>query len=135
MKTKIETRQDLRAERAHLKNQLSLSQMHMRGELAAIQTELAPARQAVGALKDIFMTPQKGLLNIGVSIGIDTIIRRGLLARAGWLPRLVIPFIARNLAYHFIQKNSTSVLENALIWVKKVTDRPKADKENNLQVN
>lgn len=125
MKTNIQNINDLRAERARLKNQLQLSQIYMRRELAAIKTEINPARQAVGMIGDMLTAPQKGLLNVGVGIGIDTVIRRGLLARAGWLPRLIIPFIARNVASNLIQKNRTSIVENALMWVKKVTDKPK----------
>lgn len=124
MKAKLETLDDLRAERARLKNQLELSRVKMRNNVTAIKTEINPARQAVGALSDLLTTPKKGLLNVGVGIGVDIILRRGLLARAGWLPRLVVPFIARNVATNLIQKNRTSLLENALIWVKKKTEKP-----------
>lgn len=123
MKTNIQNIDDLRAERARLKNQMELSKLYMQQQAAAIKTELNPARQAVGVIGDMLTSPQKGLLNLGVGLGVDTIIRRGLLARAGWLPRLVIPFLARNLAANLIQKNRTSLIENALLWVKKVTDK------------
>lgn len=123
MKTNIQNIDDLRAERARLKNQMELSKLYMQQQAAAIKTELNPARQAVGVIGDMLTSPQKGLLNLGVGLGVDTIIRRGLLARAGWLPRLVIPFLARNLAANLIQKNRTSLVENALLWVKKVTDK------------
>lgn len=124
MKAKLETLDDVRAERARLKNQLELSRVKMHNNVTAIKTEINPARQAVGVLSDLLTTPKKGLLNVGVGIGIDIILRRGLLARAGWLPRLVVPFIARNVATNLIQKNRTSLLENALIWVKKKTEKP-----------
>lgn len=131
--TKLETLDDVRAERARLKNQLELSRVKMHNNLTAIKTEFNPARQAVGALSDLLTTPKKGLLNVGVGIGVDLILRRGLLARAGWLPRLVVPFIARNIATNLILKNRTSLLENALIWVKKKTEKPiKAEIEQKL---
>lgn len=133
MKTKLETLDDVRAERVRLKNQLELSRVKMHNNVTAIKTEINPARQAVGALSDLLTTPKKGLLNAGVGIGIDIILRRGLLARAGWLPRLVVPFIARNVATNLIQKNRTSLLENALIWVKKKTEKPiKAEVQQKL---
>lgn len=124
MKAKLETVEDLRAERARLKNQLQLSRIQMRKNLTAIRTEINPVRQAAGALSDLLTTPQKGLLNVGVGIGVDIILKKGLLARAGWLPRLVVPFIVRNVAANLIQKNKASLLENALIWVKKKTQKP-----------
>ena len=123
MKTKLESLDDVRAERARLKNQLALSQVKMRKDITAIKTEINPARQAVGALRDLLTTPKKGLLSVGVGIGVDMLLKRGLLARAGWLPRLVVPFIARNVATNLIYKNRTSLLENALMWVKKKTEK------------
>jgi hypothetical protein len=123
MKTKLESLDDVRAERARLKNQLALSQVKMRKDITAIKTEINPARQAVGALRDLLTTPKKGLLSVGVGIGVDILLKRGLLARAGWLPRLVVPFIARNVATNLIYKNRTSFLENALMWVKKKTEK------------
>lgn len=136
MKTDIQNIDDLRAERARLKNQMGLSKLYMQQQAAAIKTELNPARQIVGVIGDMLTSPRKGLLNLGVGLGVDTIIRRGLLARAGWLPRLLIPFLARNLAANLIQKNRTSLVENALIWIKKVTDKPeKAHKQPPVQID
>lgn len=124
MKANIENLADLRAERIRLKNRLEVLRVQMSQEFSAIKTELQPARQAVGLLGDIFTTPQKGLLPLGVRFGVDTIVRRGLLARAGWLPRLIVPFLVRNVATNFIQKNRVPLLENALTWLKTATERP-----------
>lgn len=124
MKIEIQNIDDLRAERARLKNQMELSKVHMKQEVKAIKTELNPVHQAVGLVGDLLTAPKKGLLNVGVGIGVNTLLTRGLLARAGWLPRLVIPFIAQNLATNLIYKNRTSIVEKALLWVKKVTDKP-----------
>ena len=123
MKTKLESLDDVRAERARLKNQLALSQVKMRKDITAIKTEINPARQAVGLLSDLLTTPKKGLLSIGVGVWVDMLLKRGPLARAGWLPRLVVPFIARNVATNLIYKNRTSLLEKALMWVKKKTEK------------
>jgi hypothetical protein len=124
MKTEIQTIDDLRAERARLKNQLELSKIQMKQEVKAIKSELSPMHQAVGLVGDMLTAPKRGLLNVGVGIGVNMLLKRGLLARAGWLPRLVIPLLAQNLATNLIYKHRTSLLENALLWVKKVTDKP-----------
>jgi hypothetical protein len=129
MKTEIQNSNDLQAERARLKNQMELSKVHMKQEVKAIRTKLNPVHQAVGIVGDLFTAPKKGLLNVGVGIGVNTILKRGLLARAGWLPRLVIPILAQNLATNLIYKNRTSLVEKALLWVKKVTDKPAPKKE------
>jgi len=123
MKNSIQTVEDIQAERANLKNQLQLSKLAMHGNVHAIQQELNPARQALGVVKDVFTRPRKGLLYVGVGIGVDLLVRRRLLRNAGWLPKLVVPFLVQNAAAKVIQKNSTSLLEKGLRWFKKVTDK------------
>ena len=103
MKNNIQTIEDIRAERANLKNKLALSQLHMHTRVQAIQQELNPARQALGVVKDVFARPRKGLLYVGVGIGVDLLLRRRLLKKAGWLPRLVVPFLVQNAAANVIQ--------------------------------
>ena len=124
MKTNIQHSDDIQIERARLENQMQLSKLNIRNELAAIKTEINPVRQAVGFIGDVFTTPQKGLLSLGVGLGVDVILRRGLLARAGWITKLVVPFLVRNMASNLISKNRESLLENGLKWLKNTTAKP-----------
>lgn len=123
MKTDIKNLDDLRAEKARLKNQIEVSRMNLRYQFGAIKQELNPLNQALGIVSDVFTTPRKGLLSLGVGIGVDTVLKNVVLARAGWLPRLVVPFLVKNVATNYISKNKTSVVENIVGWVKKKTDK------------
>jgi hypothetical protein len=125
MKTNIQNIDDVRAERARLKNQIESSRTHLRQEFGAIKKELSPVNQALGVVSDVLTTPRKGLLSMGVGIGVDTVLKRVVLARAGWLPRLVVPFLVKNAATNYISKHKTSVVEGMLGWVKKATDSKK----------
>ncbi|WP_305952283.1 hypothetical protein [Emticicia oligotrophica] len=126
MKNNIQTIDDLRAERARLHNQMQLSKIGMRNEVAAIKEELNPARQAVGVLNDVLTSPKKGLLTLGIGLGVDIVLRRTILARAGWLPKLVVPFLVRNAATNIVQKNGKSIVEKGLVWLKNATEKPTA---------
>jgi hypothetical protein len=42
------------------------------------------------------------LLNFGLDLGIDLLFRKFLLARAGWLTKVVVPFLVKNLSSHII---------------------------------
>lgn len=126
MKNNIQTIDDLRAERARLHNQMQLSKIGMRNEIAAIKEELNPARQAVGVLNDVLTSPKKGLLTLGIGLGVDIVLRRTILARAGWLPKLVVPFLVRNAATNIVQKNGKSIVEKGLVWLKNATEKPTA---------
>lgn len=121
MKTNIQNLEDVRAERTRLKNQIETSKTNLRHEFGAIKKELNPINQALGVVTDVLTTPRKGLLSMGVGFGVDTVLKRVVLARAGWLPRLVVPFLVKNVATNYISKNKTSVVEGMLGWVKKAT--------------
>ena len=123
MKINIQNLEDVRAERARLKNQIETSRMNLRLEFGAIKKELNPINQALGVVTDVFTTPKKGLLSIGVGFGVDTVLKRVILARAGWLPRLVVPFLVRNVATNYISNHKASVVEGMLGWVKKATQK------------
>lgn len=124
MKNNIQTIDDLRAERARLHNQMQLSKIGMRNEIAAIKEELNPARQAVGVLNDVLTSPKKGLLTLGIGLGVDIVLRQTILARAGWLPKLVVPFLVRNAATNIVQKNGKGIVEKSLVWIKNATEKP-----------
>lgn len=123
MKNNIQTIDDLRAERARLHNQIQLSKISMRNEMTAIKEELNPARQAVGVLNDVLTSPQKGLLTLGIGLGVDIVLRRTILARAGWLTKLVVPFLVRNAATNILQKNGKGIVEKSLVWIKNATEK------------
>lgn len=123
MKTNIQNLDDVRAERARLKNQIETSSMNLRQQFGAIKQELNPVNQALGVVSDIFTAPRKGLLSMGVGFGVDTVLKKVVLARAGWLPRLVVPFLVKNVATNYISNHKTSVVEGMLGWVKKATQK------------
>ncbi len=125
MKTNIQNLDDVRAERARLKNQIESARTNLRQEFGVIKKELNPVNQTLGVISDALTTPRKGLLSMGVGIGVDTILKKVVLARAGWLPRLVVPFLVKNVATNYISKNKVSVVEGVLGWVKKATDSKK----------
>lgn len=125
MINKIENLDELISERARLHIKMELAKIKMHQTFSAIKYEIQPARQAFGILTDLIATPHKGLLNFGVGLGVDIILRRGLLSRSGFLPKIIIPFLVRNAASNYIHKNKTSLTEKGLVWLKKITDKPK----------
>lgn len=123
MKINIQNLDDVRSERARLKNQIETARINLRQEFGAIKKELNPINQALGVVTDVFTTPKKGLLSMGVGFGVDTVLKRVVLARAGWLPRLVVPFLVKNIATKYISNHKSSVVEGMLGWVKKATQK------------
>jgi hypothetical protein len=134
MKTKIETIEDLMAERARLKNQVTLSRLKMTNHFKVLKEELEPARQVVGYAKNLLVNNgnRKSLVGMGLRFGVDAILKNTVLYRASWLARLVVPYIANNVVSNYVAKHDTEILENTINWVKEKTsndsDKPKKPK-------
>jgi hypothetical protein len=123
MRSNINSIEDLQAEKIRLKGVIALSKANMQQDISAIKHEISPARQTIGVINNLLTSPKRGILNIGVGLGVDLILRRGLLARAGFLPRLIVPFLVRNASVNYIEKNSNSLTEKGLRWLKKITEK------------
>jgi hypothetical protein len=136
MKNKIETIEDLMAERARLKNQVTISHLKLNNHFNVLKEELKPARQVVGYAKNLLINNgnRKNIVGMGLRFGVDTILKNTILYRASWLIRLVVPYIANNVAANYVAKHDAEILESAVNWVKsKTSNVPK--KPKNLKVS
>lgn len=132
MKTKIETLEDLMAERARLKNQVTISHLKLTNHLSILKEELKPARQVVGYAKNLLVNNgnRKSIVGMGLRFGVDAILKNTILYRASWLTRLVVPYIANNVVSNYVAKHDTEILEDTVNWVKsKTSDEPKEPKK------
>ncbi|RYU94139.1 hypothetical protein [Emticicia agri] len=121
MKTKIKNINDLRAERARLKNEIELSKTKMRSSIDAIKEELSPARHVVDFLGNFLTNRNKGLLNVGVGLGVDTVIRNGILRSAPWPLKVLVPFFLKNFAGNMIHNNKDTIMKKGIEWVRDIT--------------
>ncbi|GAB3507489.1 hypothetical protein [Emticicia fontis] len=123
MKTKIKNIDDLRAERARLKNEIELSKTKMRSSIDAIKEELSPARHVVNFLGDFLTNRNKGILNVGLGIGVDTVVRNGILRHAPWPLKVLVPFFLKNFAGNMIHDNRDTIVKKGIEWVKDITEK------------
>lgn len=130
METKIESLDDLRAERARLKNQVQLAQTHIRGDLG--MNSASPQSGGVlrtARLVQSFMPNrkrQKTWLDAGLALGVDTLLTQsGLLKKSAWPVRLALPFLIKNLTNNLLHSPKAHELAvKALTWVKEKTADP-----------
>lgn len=103
MKTVIKTYDDLLLEEKRLSAEMASYKILLKNDVAGIKAELNPITWARKKFKAIFTRNNNGpLLNIGLNIGIDLLLRRILLVRMGWLMRVVVPFIVKNYVSHLV---------------------------------
>jgi hypothetical protein len=102
---KISSYEDLILERKRLESDLAHYKTIITRELDEIKHKVEPITDVVS-----FFTPSKNppannqLLQAGANLGIELLVRQKLLSKAGWLTKLVLPFILKKVSSRAIAK-------------------------------
>lgn len=107
---KINTIDDLRRERKRLKLELKETELLIKEDLNWIKEELTPIRAAGRFVGNALVNKNKGLVNDGIRLAIDTVVKNFVLSRSGWLTRTIIPFILKNLSANYVEERKPQVL-------------------------
>jgi hypothetical protein len=105
----IKSLKELKAEKARLKLQLSSTEELIREDVEWINQELSPLRQAGKLFSSAMVNKNHGILNNGVRFTIDGILKNLILSRAGWITRLVVPYLAKNLSSNYIMEKRPEI--------------------------
>ena len=102
---KISNFEDLILERKRLESDLAHYKTIITRELDEIKHTVEPITDVVS-----FFSPSKNppannrLLQAGANLGIELLVRQKLLSKAGWLTKLVLPFILKKVSSRAIEK-------------------------------
>ena len=108
MSKKISSYEDLLEEKVRLEELLGLQKAAINGSLAAIEDDVRPVTNGLLVVARLLTKigkrnrPTSPLLNVGLDIGVDMLLRRYILRKAGWLSRTLIPLIASTLLARFL---------------------------------
>lgn len=87
-------------------------------DINQLKAELEPVRNTVNFVSRIITENKANLLiRGGVNKMIDVIFKKLVLARAGWLTRLMVPFFLKNYSSHFIAENKEKFMEKIFSWL------------------
>ncbi len=103
--TRISNYNELVAERIRIQQELAVQKAQISEEIREIKDKLKP----VTGILSFFNTSKKQsfkstAMQVGANIGIDVLLRNTLLGRAGWLTRLILPFVAKKISSKVIEK-------------------------------
>lgn len=123
----INSYEELLQEQQRLKALLRTQKEIIRQDINEIKKELAPVRSAISFVGKL-TTKRSGnpLLNGTANTIINLVVRKLLLARAGWMAKLVVPFVIKNYSSHLINDNKKDILRTLLSWLPK-KKKPKTD--------
>ncbi len=108
---KPRTYNELLAEKARLKLLIKEQQQIIHEDFNEIKQELEPVRKVLTNVKKLFSKETGGgLLTLGADKLIDIVVRRVLLARSGWLAKLIVPALAKNYTSHVVDDNKGKIM-------------------------
>lgn len=103
--TKISNYEELVVERIRIQQELSLQKSQIHEEIREIKDKLKPV---TGLLSFISSSKKQSFkstaMQVGANIGIDVLLRNTLLGKAGWITRLILPFVAKKLSSKVIER-------------------------------
>lgn len=100
---KINNYEELRAERKKLEADLRSQKAYLNTQINTIKEKFEPISKIMAFLGGIKTNPGSSLLKIGSSMGIELLVRQKLV-KAGWLAKLILPFILKFTAAKTIDK-------------------------------
>ncbi len=111
MSSTIKTYSDLCEERDRVKNLLAVQRQRVVDDWQQVKEELSPVRNAFGVLGKIAHADKSNpLVNIGLQIASEAFLKNFILAKAGWVTKLAVPFVMRNYSSHLIAEKGRNFL-------------------------
>lgn len=109
--SKIKTYEDLLQEEQRLLSQLKASELLIRDDLAGVKEGLKPIGNVMKTINKFTTRDRTGALaNFGLDFSVDLLVRRFLLARAGWFTKIVVPYVIKNYSSHIITEQQRAAL-------------------------
>jgi hypothetical protein len=120
MTTRIQTYQDLLDEKERLQALLKIHKATLRQDIEGIKEEIAPLRSAVSFVSKLVTKKDSSfLVDAGISALVNVGVKRLVLARAGWVIRLIVPMILKNFSSHVVAENKNKIMKKLFSWIGK----------------
>ena len=118
MSKQIKTYQDLLKEKEQLELLLKAQKELIVADIHDIKNDLRPAIDAVSFLGKIATRDKSDILITGAANQlIDLVFTKLILARTGWITRLVVPFFIKNYSSHFIGDHKNEWMKKLFSWI------------------
>ena len=101
----------------------------IREDLVSMKENLEPVKKVYDQVHKVFTRDNRvPIFNVGLELGIDVLLRRFILARAGWFAKTFVPYLVKNYSSHIIGEEKRKAI------IKKIEElfnkiRPKKDKQ------
>ena len=123
-KAAIHSYASLLAEKQRLQALLAVQKQDIKDEITSIKHELNPIGLAIKGIG--FFTKQDkslGFFNKAINNGVDFLLKKVVLKNAGWVTKMVVPFIAKNMLSNFAARK----VEEEMPSVKKILKKSREE--------
>lgn len=126
--SKIRTYADLEQEEIRLQGRLKSQEALVRKDILSMQENLEPVKKMFNTAQKILTRDNRvPFFNVGLELGIDLLLRRFLLVRAGWFAKTFVPYIVKNYSSHIVgEEKRKAIIEKVRSMFDKI--RPKVSK-------
>ena len=115
MKRKIRTYEDLEKEEQLLEELLRSQKELIQIEIDLLKQQLKPAQVALQFVGKITTADKHNpLLTGGANTIIDTVLKNFVLARSGWITKMLVPFFIKNYSSHLIADNKDNIINKVV---------------------
>jgi len=115
MSKKIETYDDLLAEKARLEELANAQKALVRDDFELVKDGVRPIGRTISnaysLVHSLTTRPKTSpLVNLGLDFGVELLVKRMLLANSGWLVRVLVPYLVRNYSAKLFKRSSKTTL-------------------------
>ena len=112
MKRKIRSYDDLEREEELLEELLKAQKELVQLDILQLKAQLRPAQAALQIFSKITTADKHNpLLTQGANTAIDFVLKKVILARAGWITKLLVPLAVKNYSSHFIADHKQDIVQ------------------------
>lgn len=111
MSQTIKTYADLCEEREKVKNLLVLQRQKVKDDWAELKHEFIPVKNAFGVVgKMATANKTNPIVNMGLKIVSDVLLKNFILGKADWVTKLAVPFVVKNYSSHLLLDKGTNFI-------------------------
>lgn len=118
-KNAIQTYDDLLEEKKRLEALLVVNKEQISANWVEMKKEFEPVNNILSFLSKMTTRDKSNpLLNMGIDVAGDLLLRKMLFAKAGWATRLVVPYLLKNYSSNMLADKGKSLFQRVKHWLK-----------------
>ncbi len=116
---KIQTYDDLVEEKKRLEQLLTIQKEQISANWIEIKEEFKPVNNIISFFSKLTTRDKSNpLVNMGIDVAGDLLLRKILLAKMGWATRIVVPFLLKNYSSNVFADKGKALIQKVKHWMK-----------------